>query len=534
MTISRNVMNIINSMVSMLFIFMFYKIAGFAGVGLFVSSLLIFYILFTIMMGSIKTTTARMVAARRHRGFNDNAKKIYKKVLIYTVIVSAIMFLVFRVMAFFLSRLFLGDKIAGDILLYCGFFFALHAFCQCMIGNFLGNENIRIIALSEIISSVVMLIACPLLATKLSNYGTKVALLMKNDIMVELYCCEGAIIALCISSFIMLIILILGSKNTFKVEDYLYNELRGKDSVRSFLKTFLPIAFNIFKENIFPIATVFIAIVVYSNNYLKHGNTIRDNFTNLGILYMLSFIIISFCLLFYKDYIYKQKKHLHQDFKKDEQKSLVFRYNTLITNVLVILLPMMITVIIFSNDIVECLYKDCDIEYSSLLKYAGVLILFIGIDYFFKVMLESMNGSKMVLLGDLSGFAATMFYLIAIGRSELSINKILISLVLNYCITCLIHGFFSMRYIEIRLNDIIAKMIKVSISIIILIVVELIFSKLFSMNILILVLGIFVSYLVYYSSLIALKTYSNKDLVILEGSINYYPLHFGNKLFVGK
>ena len=250
---SRNIMNIFNHIVCIVFLLIFYKMTGFAGAGLLISSLLIFYVLFTILMGSIKSTVARMVAARRHRGFNDNAKKIYKKLLIYTIIVSIIMALFFKFAPFVLSKLFLGNKIAGDILVYCSLLFAFYAIAQCLTGNFLGCENINIIAISEIVGAIVMLSTCPIIVSKMTKYGTNVSLLLKNDLMVELYGCKGAIISLCISTFVMLIILITGTRGSFKVEDYLYNELRGKDSFRGFLiysSASIPVALFMISPNI--------------------------------------------------------------------------------------------------------------------------------------------------------------------------------------------------------------------------------------------------------------------------------------------
>lgn len=249
---------------------------------------------------------------------------------------------------------------------------------------------------------------------------------------------------------------------------------------------------------------------------------------------MLACIIISFVLIIFKDYITKQKKFLHQDFKQEEYKSLIFRFNYLLANTLFIILPIMLSILVFSNNLATNIFKVEDEALAGIIRIAGVLVLFIGVDLFFKITLESINGSKVAFLGDIAGFLATMFYLIAIGKNELTITKILIALVLNYSILLIIHGYFSIKYVGLRLNDLLSKIIKISISAAVMLVVEIIFNKLFNMNLLILLIAIVISYVFYFAVIVAIKTYSHKDVNTLEGTISYYPVNLGLNIFSGK
>ena len=81
------------------------------------------------------------------------------------------------------------------------------------------------------------------------------------------------------------------------------------------------------------------------------------------------------------------------------------------------------------------------------------------------------------------------------------------------------------------MNDIVARLIKVGIASVVLILFDFIFSKVIPTNALVLIITFLLGYVIYLLLLMALKTFSSKDISGMSGSLLYYPISLLAGLF---
>ena len=74
--------------------------------------------------------------------------------------------------------------------------------------------------------------------------------------------------------------------------------------------------------------------------------------------------------------------------------------------------------------------------------------------------------------------------------------------------------------------EVLLKIGKYGVAGIIMMVIYMILEKFLTMNVLLLFLSVFLGYLLYYLTLLALHGISKKDEAALKRTLNYYPVHF--------
>ena len=113
---------------------------------------------------------------------------------------------------------------------------------------------------------------------------------------------------------------------------------------------------------------------------------------------------------------------------------------------------------------------------------------------------------------------------LSLNSKDFKISFVVTALLIGYGACAVLGGAFVVRFMQVRTNDIIARLVKVVIAATVLAVVDLIFVKLIPANAIVVIFALLVGYILYILVLIALKTFSAKDIEGLKGSLLYYPL----------
>lgn len=507
------------------------RIMDCAGSGLMGISLMIYSLFFLIFIGSIKDTLSKMVSIRRHRGFVDNAKRIFGYCICYCVLMSIIVFAV----SFFLSGRFcdklIGDRSVEAPLIILGVFFALEAFCATIRGYYIGCNGSVFLTASEGLKCVSLIVAAPLMIKYMGQIGEKAANLHKNPFLIDVYGSMGAAIALCISDVLMLALLLIGLKSALKNDSFSFNEVRSRDGFKSFARSYLPQALSWIEKNIFPTITIFL-LVIFFFKYCKKQNFTPDvMYSSAGMLFAPAFAVFFFALTFFKNYIEANKKKIRVDYKKDDHKSLTSDFNMLLKNAMVVAFPISFTVIGLSSKIPGCIF-GCENEAAGkLVLQIGIMLLFACFDYLFAEVLGCMGRDMLAFAGRGIGFVCSLIMALSLSSKEFKLGFVITALLIGYGVSAVMCGAFVFRSLTLRVNDIVARLIKVGIASVVLILFDFIFSKVIPTNALVLIITFLLGYVIYLLLLMALKTFSSKDISGMSGSLLYYPISLLAGLF---
>jgi len=290
---------------------------------------------------------------------------------------------------------------------------------------------------------------------------------------------------------------------------------------------FLKVNGKLMLHNIFPVLSVFIAILFYINGVRKAGLSIEDAYTNLGILFAKLFLPFVFIIIVFSDYISRERHRLRVDYRKDEIKIMTVRAQYMIKNSLFMLIPPTMILIFLANPIAKVLYsgqRELTVKY---LQTGGALLLLIGIVYAMSNILKAFEKEILVwLVQGSSVIAQAAFLLIGFSNAKGDSMMVIYSFYFYYTIQLVIFMALILQQVRLDVLDILMKLGKYGVAGIIMMILFMILDKFITMNIFLFMLSVFFGYLLYYLTLIALHGISKKDEAALKKTLNYYPVHF--------
>lgn len=529
----KNILNVSGLLTYIIFFIICERMLGCAGSGIILLSISIYCILFIILLGSVMTTLSKMVMARIRKGFFDSAKRVFGYCLIYTLFASILGFVILVFFPAKLSRFFYGDSSIEMILTCLGILFLIDSFVRTIRGYYLGCETSIIYIIAVVVKNVSLLIGCPIFVNIFSGIGTKAANLHKNDFLIGVYGAVGGVVAICVADLLMLLILVAGLKVVLHSDSFSFNEVRTKDGFSAFLKSFITPSFNVFKENIFPAITIFVALCFYCRISFSNGESVNNVYANAGAIVVPGLVSIVFVFLLFKDYVEEYRKKIRISFSKEAENrnAVVSSFNSVFMSGMVLIFPAAFTIIVYAGNISQYI-MGCDNSFSKgIMIWAGVIVLFKGIDIVFAKCLDAVRSDSVVFLGRIIGFVCALLLLIVASKSGAKISMVMTALTIDIIVASIIHGYFAFMRIGIYINDIIAKLIKVSACIIAMVIIDLILARFFAKNILFLIISIIVGYIVYLVPLVIIRGVTQKDISKLSGTLMFYPLSLLNSFF---
>lgn len=519
---SKNLNKIIDIYAYIVMFIIVEKMLGTAGIGLLLTSLSLYYIVFTIMMGSVMKSLAKMVAVRRKRGFLDNAKRIFTYCLMYTAIVGVLIALFFIFIAPGCFGKLFNSMILKELIPILGILFIVDSFNKSLKGYYLGCGAGLFLIIAQILKSVVLVVGVPFAIKFSMILGDKAVALHKQEFFIDYYGALGVILLITVANLISLLALAVGIKTVMRDDNYSFNEVRSKDGFKAFLRSFLPVSFKLLSNNLFPLLTVGTVIFIYIRSNFTNGLTDTVVYGNVGMLFAEICLVTFGCVVIFEDYIAGFGHRMRIDIKKDDRKAVNATYNVMLKNTITILVPICVSVITFSKHI--CIFLTGSDEAKGFAVLAGFMILLWGFDMFLSNALDAKGHDSVVFIGKLTGFLATLVYSCMSAKNGVQTKEVSIALIIYISLSILIHAFFVFRDYSVRFNDILARLVKVLIGSLILWIIDFIVAKFIAVNIVILIIGVLLGYLAYCVALVVMQTFNQKDIQSFKGMIMFYPL----------
>ena len=498
--------------------------AGYLAVGI------IFYAFFyTILMGSMQSSVAKMVSIRNHKGLYNNSRKILKNSILYVLITGT----VFIVLTFLLSEkfclLFFGTSNPTPVIQSFSFLVLLNGLTDVLTGFQMGSGNGILVNISHLCRIILPLGGGLFLVNALYHYGLKVAGLLQNGQFANLYGAIGGVLIQILTSFLVLIICLIWFKKSEKnsVERNGYGSLRGIDSDRRLFKNFIALSFKTLENSIIPVMMTFLISIMYMHLATKYGVHVNEIFRNLGIFFVKFGLVCVLIYTVFKEYVIREKYKLHTDFKKEEMKGFLTRSQYLIKNTFFMLLPAACILIFLADPFVKVFFSD-EIKITvKMFRIGGILLLLGGLTYTLKTILISMQKNMTVFIMNAGSMLVQIVFLwIGLSKSRGNSMFLLYSLFVYFGICLLGYAILIYKMIQPNLVDILIKVGKVTVAASVMAVVEVILDTFIMMNVFLMFLAIALCYLVFYLVLFAIRGISKKDEQSLKWTINYIPVHF--------
>ena len=274
--------------------------------GFFALPLLLYYVVYTACFSSLQNGIAKMVSIRNSKGINGNSKRIVKPALGYVLLfgtaITALTYVVLRSGAVSLFKVTYPVPI---IMILC-LVLIINVIIDVLCGYHSGNGNEGVVMIVNILKMILPILFSLFVIRMFKGYGTKIAALLKNDVVVDAYMAMGvACVYVCTAIIILLVLLIL----TIYTRKYTKTEksVRGIDSRRSVVGGFTSNNFRIMMDKIFTVLSLAFVAVAYIRSVIKSDLPIETAYGNIGTMFTRVLLPILLVLIIFAEYIGKEK-----------------------------------------------------------------------------------------------------------------------------------------------------------------------------------------------------------------------------------
>lgn len=496
------------------------------GMGIWSVSLLVYFLLYTLLFSGLQNGITKMVGIRNSKGINGNSRRIVKPVSGYVILVG----LLILTAAFLLPDAafikILGTSYPVPVIQLLCIVLILNGITDVLCGYHNGSGNATISNMVYLIKTILPIALSFFVIRIFTNYGSKVAGLLKNTIVKDAYTAIGitcVYVLTAIIAFLVVIVLTIITGMHSKEEKM----VRGIDSRRNVAGGFFSVTIRLTLRNLFPVLSVFTAIILYLNSAAKTGISTVDIYTNIGALFTKLFLPSILILILFSEYIARERHRLGIDYRKDEIRIMTVRTQYMIKNSFFMLLPPTIILTFLAESITKVIYAGKDTLSPQYLQTGGFILLLSGVAYALNNILTALEKETIAWLVQGGCLAAQIIFLIiGLSRSGGNSMMILYSFYFYFGLQICIFAALSFKVVRFDLLDILMKLGKYGVAGIIMMVLFMILEKFIVMNVFLMILSIFLGYLLYYLTLIALHGISKKDEAALKRTLNYYPVHF--------
>lgn len=494
--------------------------------GFFAVALLLYYVVYTVFFNSLQSGISKMVSLRNSKGINGNSKRIVKPAIGYVLLMGCIIMPVaYLVLQKGFVSLFKVSYPVPIIMVFC-FVLILNGIIDVLCGYHSGNGNDGIVIIVNILKMILPIVFSLFVIRMFKGYGNKIASLYKNDFVEYAYAALGiATVYACVAVIICIVLaaLTLYTRKYTKVE----KTVRGIDSRRAVVGGFASNNIRIMMGNVFNVLSLVFVVLAYIKSVIRTELPIDTAYSNIGTLFTRVLLPLLFVLILFGEYIKKETHRLGIDYRKDEVKTMVIRTQYMIKNTFFMLIPPTMVLVFLAETIAKVVFKGQSVLATTYLKTGGCILLLAGLSLTLGSIIKAYEKEKTVWLIQGIAFGAQFIFTLAcLGKNGGDSTIILYSFYLYFGIQICLFLVLVYGIARVDLLDILLKLGKYGVAGIVMMILFIILERFVAMNFFLVFLSVFLGYLLFYLSLIALHGISKKDEAALKRTLNYYPVHF--------
>jgi len=518
----------IEGLLTIIFVVVIQNYVSDYGMGFFCTACCFVAFVSSLLFGGMKETVAKMVSIRMNRGMHNNARKVFKTCLLYTVLLGIVLNGFLWLFGDGFSQIFFHSVYPSIMIKLLGVLVVIRGLVAIINGFYMGIGNSSAVNISVGLYCIALVACAPFAMFFMGGYGKKVTALLNNQMFIPLYMLIGAVLALLAASLVSLLFLVMVYR---RVTDHLnYNQKeRGMgrhDSEKRVIRAVTGLRLKVCYEKIFLYMAGFLFCVIFMD---RDGKAVVETaFSNVGIMFAKCMLPIAFVLLAFEEYIAKEKYMLHVDFNREEKRNVVLRSQYMIKNTGFLLLPIVIMLLVVTEPFLRILYSgDATVAINSF-RLCIPLLFLLGLCVVLKGILSALGEKKASFIISAAAFLAHIIFALLFHDS---MEKIFYAVYVFSFIHIAGHLVWMQRIIRMDWVDVVVKYLKVMLSCLAVTILEFILNHFVTMNAFLLVLSIVLGYFVFYVVMVLLRGISKKDATSLKGTIAYVPVSFiSNKL----
>jgi len=517
-----NIMKIVN----ILFLIVLENFILDCGMGFFSVSFLLLAMVYQLFTGGLQSSVSKMVSIRNGKGMGGNSRLILKPAIIYMIIVGIIT----GGCAHFFAEPFCvkmwGTSFPAPVIQLLCMAFLLNGLIDVICGYQNGNGNAVILNIANLLRMIFPVIASFFIIPAFEKYGSKVAALMKNAVVTSAYHALAVACVYTVSSVVILIIVIILSIRLRMPKDSTGN-MRGMEPKKSFIINITASSLRISLNQLFPLVSIAVVLMVYLHTAYTLGVAPEDTFTNMGSVFAKVFLPMAFVYFIFGEYIAREKYRLHVDMRKDDLKTGLMRAQYMIKNSFFMLLPPAVIFTFLADPFVKVFFTGQYTLSAAFLQAGGFLILLAGVVHALNSILKSSDMELHAFGTQIISFVAQLvFLLVMLNGTNGNSMMVLYSFYVYYGMQLVFNFILIYRFMRFDLMEILTKIAKYGAGAVIMMILFIILDRFVLMNVFLILLSMFLGYLLYYLTILVLKGISKKDEAALKRTLNYYPVAF--------
>ena len=428
------------------------KAIGEKGIGLLAPALELFMLITLLFSYGISRTMTGLIRYRVKRKQFKCARKVFHVAFRLSVLISLALALILAVTSGFISDILVLESMSRNAILAVAPVIVLTALVNVFRGYFNGNGFGVLVAHSQYIEKITMLIATILGGRFMLDYGMKVAALKQKEMLAYAYGALGAILGIMISEIITLIYLLL----VFAIYSGTWKRQLGEDSGRK-MESSGEITSMLFGNGI-PVA----CIVILSNifmlidqrffNYCMNRREAGNIRAELWGSYYGKFAVLTGigaalgCLA-----VHGSIGKIVNAYEREEYRVMRERIGSTVKKLCIIVLPLAINLAVLSEAFVKGICQGEDELVVGLVRRGTVLIIFSGFAYLFGQLMMKLRMTKELLLAIVISLAVHVLAVFGLVRKGLmGAEGIVYSVMIFMGILAILCFFFTARRLRYR------------------------------------------------------------------------------------
>lgn len=359
-------------------------IIGDAGIGLLAPAFELYMITTLLFCYGISRTMTGLIRYRVKRGQFKNANRIFHTALRISLLLGLVLALVLAAGAGFLSETVFLETMSGRVILVAAPITILTAIVNIFRGFFNGNGYGPLVAWSQYIEKIAMLIAGIVCGKLYYGYGRKVAALLKNDMPAYANGAFGVMIGIMIAELITLIYLLAvyvlssGSWKRQQMQDAGRRAESGGEIMGMLLGNGFPMALVVLLSN------SFMMIDQRFFNYCMNRREMGDVRTAIwGSYYGKYAVLTGIGATFVCLAVHGSVGKIAASYDKEEYRLMRDRIGTAVKKVCVTAFPIAVMLAVLAECFVTGLYKGESEQAILVLRQGTIVIFFYGIAWLF-------------------------------------------------------------------------------------------------------------------------------------------------------
>lgn len=426
------------------------RMIGDKGIGFFAAGLEVAAVASVILSYGMSKSVAALIKYRVRREMYKSARKVFKNALFFSMVFSGL-----AAAGVFLFSEFIAETVVLEHMSYMAITAAapaifLSAVMGVLKGYFQGMGTMMPTAHSKLLEKFIMAAAGILMASVLYGYGLKVAALLKNQEYASAYGALGAASGLSIAALTGLLHLLLiyviyagNFKQQLQTDSSKYVESGGQ-IISMLLSTSLPYT---------------LCALLYNMNYLvdqrifNYGANIHGNSSTRvliwGVYYGKYSVVIGIAAILCTLSAIYAIPRIAQSYDRQEYRDAQYKLEKSIHYLAVVSIPCAVIIAVLAEPVAGTLFKGDTKTAASLLQAGTAVIVLFSFTYFLAGVLQRIRKIRVVICGGFIAFLVHLAVVIVLSNNtELGIMAVVIGNIVFYFITCAVAFWGIRKYMQ--------------------------------------------------------------------------------------